>query len=169
MDFSAEQHLDAPIATVEAALVDPGFLETLDDLTTIGPPEVLDTTRHADTVVQRVRYRFIADLPAAVTAVVDPHKLTWVEEARYDLAEHTSTHAIVPDNYPDRLEAHYSCVLTTQSAGTIRTATGEVAVRMALVHGKVERVIVEGLRDFATEQAERLNRWLRDASGPRRP
>lgn len=151
-----------PIAAVEQALTNPGFYASLDGLTKIGAPEVLDTETAPDTVVQRIRYRFIADLPGAVTAVVDPAKLTWVEEVHYDLAAHTSAHTIHPDHYADRLQGNYACALVADGAGSRRTITGDVTVHVALVHARVEKVITEGLEDFAAEQGEHLNRWLRD-------
>jgi hypothetical protein len=161
MDFSAEQRFVLDVGDVEDGLTDPSFLGTLGDLTTIGEPDVLDTDRSADAIVQRVRYRFVAELPGAVTKVVDPDKLTWVEEARYDLAAHTSTHTIVPDHYENLIEARYSGSITVDGDGAARSVTGAVKVHVALVGHKVERVIVNGLRDFAREQADRLNTWLR--------
>jgi len=161
MRFQAQQTLDGSVAAVEAGLTDPGFYESLQDLTKVGAPEVVDTTRTADHVVQRVRYRFVADLPGAVTAIVDPARLTWIEAGHYDLTAHTSTHDIQPDHYADRLAGSYACTLVPDGSGSRRTVTGEISVHAALVHGRVEKVIVEGLQDFATEQAEHLNRWLR--------
>jgi len=162
MRFRAEQDVDGEVADVEATLIDPEFYASLGDLTKIGAPEVVDTSRRADEVVQRVRYRFVADLPGAVTAVVDRDKLTWIEEARYDLTAHTSTHTILPDHYADRLQGEYSCSLVADGERTRRTVTGEITVHVALVHKRVEQVIVDGLVEFAAEQAQSLDRWLRE-------
>lgn len=161
MDFELEQHFVLDIADVEDGLTDPGFLVTLDDLTTIGEPAVLETKRSASEVHQQVRYRFVADLPGAVTRVVDPDKLTWIEDARYDLDTHTSSHQILPDSYADRLEARFDGELVSDGEGARRLVRGTVKVHVPLVAGKVERVIVDGLRDFGAEQAERLNAWFR--------
>ena len=40
---------------------------------------------------------------AAVTAVVDPHRLTWVEHSELDRRTHRSEFRIAPDHYADRL------------------------------------------------------------------
>ena len=44
-------------------------------------PDVLDQRVDGDLVRQRIRYAFVGDLSPAVTAVVDPDKLTWVEQS----------------------------------------------------------------------------------------
>lgn len=161
MEFELEQHFVLDVADIEDGLTDPGFLATLDDLSAIGEPVVIDTERTAEAAAQQVRYRFVADLPGAVTRVVDPDKLTWIEDSRYDLVAHTSVHTILPDHYADRLQAHYAGELVSEGDGARRLVRGEVKVHVPLVAGKVERVIVDGLRDFGAEQADRLNAWIR--------
>ena len=53
----------------------------------------------------RIRYRFSGDLSSAATAVLDPEKLTWVEESHHDLAARTVRFELHPDHYADR----FSC------------------------------------------------------------
>ena len=105
MNFRIEQRIPAPLAAVEAALLDRDFVAATADLPKLGAPELLENERDGDRAHQRIRYRFTAPLSGAVTHVVDPAKLTWVDDATYDLASHTSRHRILPDNYADRLQA----------------------------------------------------------------
>lgn len=81
MDFSLTQDILATVDQVQAALTDPGFLAAMTELPKIGSVEVLEQARGGDTVHQRVRYLFTADLSGAVRRVVDPDKLTWVERS----------------------------------------------------------------------------------------
>jgi hypothetical protein len=161
--FQAEQRFTAPLAAVEAALLDAAFLQRLGELPRLGAPELLGTDVDGHIVRQRVRYRFAGDLAPAVTAVVDPARLTWVEETTYDLVGHCGEHHIVPDHYGGRLSSSYSTRLAPAGEGdegTVRTIDGEVRVRFPLVGGKVERAIVAGLTEHAGLEADVLGRWL---------
>jgi DNA-binding transcriptional regulator YbjK len=158
--FRIDQHIPAPLAAVEAALLDRDFVAATADLPKLGAPELLELQRDGDRAHQRVRYRFTAQLSGAVTRVIDPAKLTWVDDARYDLTSHTSRHRILPDNYADRLQASYDVALEPLGDSTRRLVTGELTVHVPLVGGRVERAIVDGLEEHANAEAELLGRWI---------
>jgi hypothetical protein len=99
-----------------------------------------------------------------VTAVLDPARLTWVEEAQLDRATHVSTFAIVPDHYADRLRCSGTFSLEEEPGGTtLRRTEADIKVRYPLVGGKVERAIVSGLAEHAAREAEVVTRWLLEA------
>ena len=104
MRFSVEQVFPGPLERVEAALLDSAFLERLATLPKLGAPQLLDVTENGTTVRRRVRYRFAGDLSPAVTAVVDPAKLTWVEDAVVDRTTHRTTFRILLDKAAGRGE-----------------------------------------------------------------
>jgi Protein of unknown function (DUF2505) len=158
--FRIEQRIAAPLPEVETALLDRDFIAATADLPKLGEPEVLSQERDGDRVHQRIRYRFTAELSSAVTRVVDSAKLTWVDDARYDLTSHTARHRIVPDHYADRLKASYDVALEPLGDSTRRVATGELTVHVPLVGGRVERAIVSGLEEHAAAEAELLGRWV---------
>jgi DNA-binding transcriptional regulator YbjK len=158
--FRIEQRIPAPLADVEAALLDRDFVAATADLPKLGAPELLEQRRDGDRAHQRIRYRFTAQLSSAVTRVVDPAKLTWIDDATYDLTSHTSRHRILPDNYADRLQASYDVALEPLGDSTRRVASGELTVHVPLVGGRVERAIVDGLEEHATAEAELLGRWI---------
>jgi hypothetical protein len=158
--FRIDQRIPAPLAAVEAALLDRDFVAATAELPKLGAPEVLDNTRDGDRARQRIRYRFTAQLSGAVTRVVDPGKLTWVDDAGYDLTTHTSRHRILPDNYADRLQASYDVTLEPLGDSTRRLVIGEVTVHVPLVGGRVEHAIVDGLEEHADGEATLLGRWI---------
>lgn len=165
MRFRVVQRFDVPLGAVASGLLDPEFLSRLAELPRLGAPELLGTEVDGDTVRQRVRYRFAGDLSAAVRSVIDPDRLTWVEETTYDRSTHRGEHRIVPDHYANRLASSYTSRLepvdgTGAGGGTVRTIEGDVKVRFPLVGGKVEKAIVGGLTDHAGLEAEVLSRWL---------
>lgn len=161
MQFTIAQSLVAAPADVQDMLLDPRFLAARASLPKLGGSEVLERTQDAVSARLRVRMRFVGDLSSAVTAVVDPAKLTWIDDATFDFAQHAARHEILPDHYPDRLSAAYDDTLTVAGEGTRRELRGELQVRVPLVGGRVERVIVEGLRDYAEGEAALLNDFLR--------
>ncbi len=160
MRFEVTQRFAAPVADVLAAYTDPAFYEQLVGLPKVGEPEVLDKRVDGDRVVLRVHYRFTADLPSAATRVIDPKRLTWVEETTYDLAAATSRSRLLPDHYPDRLTASASASFTAAGDGTVRRIDGDLKVRMPLVGGKVEGAIVSGLKEHLADEAKVAERFL---------
>jgi hypothetical protein len=154
------QEIPAPVDAVGEALVDPDFLVRMAELPKLGSAEVVGHSRDGDVVSIQVRYLFQAELSGAVTKVVDPSKLTWVEDSRCDLvAQHTAC-TIRPDNYANLLSGSYESTITATGDGSVRTVTGALKVRVPLVGGKVERAIVGGLEENAAAQTTLLSDWL---------
>jgi hypothetical protein len=160
VDFTLHQQIDAPVDAVEAALVDPAFLARMDELPKLGSAEVVRNDRAGDVVHLAVRYLFQAELSSAVTRVVDPDKLTWVEESECDLVAHRTTCVIKPDNYANLLQGSYEATIEASGAGSARTITGRVKVRVPLLGGKVEKAIVGGLAENADAQAVLLTSFI---------
>jgi hypothetical protein len=168
VQFDIDQRYPAAVAAVVDAYTDRSLYEGLVAGTRVGKPEVLDVMRDDNAAVVRLRYRFTADLPAAALAILDPARLTWVEETRYDLGRATSTTVLRPDHYGDRLSASATARFDADPAqpdGCRRRVMGEVTVRgVPLVGGRVERAIVDGLREHLTDEARAVRRHL-DAAG----
>lgn len=155
MDFRLEQRFAAPLPVVEAALLDPSFAAHLDTR-----PQLVAEERDGSIVRRSVRHAFVGELSAAVTAVVDPAKLTWVDVGVHDLDTHRSTHHIVPDHYGSRLTCTYETVLVADGDHTRRLVSGELHVHMPLVGRRVERAIVSGLAERAAREEDALAAWL---------
>jgi hypothetical protein len=161
--FELEQVLPGGVDEVIAALLDPEFLRCLGDLPNLAPPEVLDQRRDGDIVVQRTHYRFTGALAPAVTRVIDPKKVTWVDEVTYDVVARHATFTIVPDHYVNKLTCSGSYEFTERESTTVRRVVGDLRVRVPLVGKVVERTIVSGLEEHLTTEADLLREWLEPA------
>jgi hypothetical protein len=160
MRFRITQRIDAPLDDVESALLDPAFLERMGELPKLGRPQLLDVDDQGDTVRRRIRFAFAGQLSSKVTAVIDPGKLTWVEDSTADRRTHRTTFRIVPDHYADRLTASGTFVLEQAGTATRRVAEGDLRVRFPLVGGRVEKAIVSGMEEYAAAEAAALGDWL---------
>src|SRR4029079_15359105 len=120
MRFEIVQDLQATPDAVDGALVDPAFLVRMAELPKLGSAEVVSQARDGDTVRQDVRYLFQAQLSSAVTRVVDPKRLTWVERSVCDLVAHRTECEIRPDNYAGMLSGRYSSLVVASAAGARR-------------------------------------------------
>ena len=163
MEFEVVQRFAAPVADVAGAFTDPAFYVELAKLPKLGEPQVLDRAAGDGTVRLRVRYHFAGELSAAARAVLDPARLTWVEESEHDLASHSVTFQLLPDHYADRLQASGSYRFVPDPddvSSTIRTSRGEVKVRAPLVAGSVERAIISGLRTHLDDEVALVERWV---------
>jgi hypothetical protein len=160
MDFQIVQSLRSAPDRVGAALVDPAFLRRMVELPKLGSAEVVAQARTGDVVEQQVRYLFRADLSGAVTKVVDPDRLTWVEDSSIDLARHVTRCEIIPDFYANLLAGRYDARIEPEGGGARRTITGALKVKVPVVGGRVERAIVGGLRENAAAQAALIDEHL---------
>ena len=172
MRFTIEQTFAGPLDRVEEAFVDPAFLERLSTLPKLGRPTLVHRVESGDLVHQWVKYAFTGDLSSAVRRVVDPARLTWVEESTLDRTTHRTTWRIVPDHYKNLLRCAgefrlESVVGGSGGARTRRLAEGDLKVSVPLVGGKVESAIVNGLREHAGLEETVLDEWLAETSQDR--
>lgn len=157
MRFRIVQEFDVDAERVQAAYLDPAFLETMGGLPKLGRPELLAQEEEGDIVRRRIRFHFAGELNSAVRAVVDPAKLSWVEESATHLRECRTTWTIHPDHYGDKLASQGESRLEPVGEGASRrTTTGEVKVKVFLVGGKVEAAIVSGMEEHAALEREAL-------------
>jgi hypothetical protein len=164
--FRIEQHFPGPLVAVEDAFLDPGFLRHLGTLPKLGDPQLVHRVDAGDLVHLWVRYRFTGDVSAAVRRVVDPQRLTWVEESTLDRRTHRTTWAIRPDNYGGLLRCSGTFQLEPVEGApetTRRVAEGELKVSVPMVGGKVASAIVSGLKEHAALEEQAMADWLGDA------
>ena len=115
-------------------------------------------------VHQQVRYAFAGDLSPAVRRVVDPARLTWVEDSTTDRTTHISHFRILPDSYAALLHCRGTFTLTPDGDGASRRmAEGDLKVSVPLVAGKVERAILSGLEEHAATEVDLVNSWATGA------
>jgi hypothetical protein len=161
--FRIEQRFRGALPDVERAFFDPAFLSRLATLPKLGAPELLDQDVGDTSVRQRVRYQFTGDVSAAVRRVVDPRRLTWVEDSTHDLTTHVTTWRILPDHYGSMIRCAGTFTLVGDGPSTRRIADGDIKVNVPLVGGKVERAIVSGLEEHADAEVEVVDRWLAES------
>lgn len=161
MRFEVIQRYESSADEVTAAYADVDLYPTLVGLPKLGGIEVLEREGDDVSARLRIRFRFTGHLPAAVTAVIDPDRLTWVQETDHDLEAGTTSFRLVPDHYPDRLQASGTFLVEPDGDGSRRTIASEVKVRAPLVAGRVERAIVDGLREYLDAEAPAVDRYLR--------
>jgi hypothetical protein len=159
MRFRFTQPISAPRSRVEDAFLDPTFYRALGRIPNLGDPEVLDMEEAGDLVILRVRYRFAGQLPSAARRVLDPAKLTWVQQSEVNRAEHLTEFRIYPDHYANRLSCRGSYLFEELGHRTDQVVQGDIVVRYPLVGPLVERAILSGMRDHLVEEARILEDW----------
>lgn len=160
MHFELTQHYARTADAVDAAYADPELYPTLVGLPKLGDIEVLAHQRRDAVARFAIRFAFTGELPAAVTAVVDPRRLTWVQESVHHLDEGRTTFRLLPDHYPDRLQASGTATVTVAGDGARRVVAGQLKVRAPLVAGRVEQAIVSGLAEYLAAEAAAVDRYL---------
>ncbi|MCB0977595.1 MAG: DUF2505 family protein [Acidimicrobiales bacterium] len=162
MRFEITQEYVSDSDSVEQAYAGEDLYPTLVGLPKLGGIQVLERVESGATVNLRIRFRFTGHLAGAVTAVVDPDKLTWVQETRHEIGSGHASFVLRPDHYPDRLRASGSFQIEANSHGCRRVVAGEIKVRAPLFAGRVEEAIVSGLREYLEAEAPAVDAWLID-------
>ena len=169
MQFQIEQKIAGPVEAVARLYTESRFYERLGELPKLGRPEVLERREEGSIVHLAVRFHFTGNVSPAVTAVVDPAKLSWIEESVHDLDAQAVRFRMNPDHYADRLRSDGSVRYQPDGdAMTRRLTEGELAVKVPLllgggrVAGLVEGAIVSGLRDHFAAEVEVVERLLTD-------
>jgi hypothetical protein len=162
--FTIDQRFTSTTPTaVMAAYTDPELYGTFDALTKVATPEVVTHETEGSRVAMTLRMRFIAELNAAARAVVDPSKLSWLQDEIYDLEAGTAEVVFRPESYADRFSCtggYRFAIDRDDSSVTARTIDGDLRVRMPLVGGQVEGAVVSGLREHFAEERLLVQRWL---------
>jgi len=158
--FSLDQDLPGTVEEVLEVLSDPGFVPELGALPKVGPPELLEHRLAEGTLHQRVRDRFTGALSPAVTRVIDPSRLVWIDETTYDLAAGTATFRILPEHYGNRLRCSGRHRFTPRPGGCRRRTEGDLTVSYPLVGRAVERAILSGLEEHLGAEADLIIRRL---------
>ena len=162
MKFAVRQVVAVPPARAMAAYGSPAFYEGRPGRDDIEVRGVLRHEATADRVLLEVRFAITGSLSAAVRAVVDPAKLSWVTRTELVAAESRSSWVVLPDHYPDRLRAAGSYRFGEGDGGpgsTVVEVEGDLSVRVALVGRSVERVIVNDLRAYIADEAAGIEAW----------
>ncbi len=163
VDFELRHHIKAPVQEVAAALLDEDFQTSLADVGALKEREVLEQSVGRDgSVLRRTRCVLGRDLGAARRFLGDAEP-AWVEEARWSPERLTWSWRILPEVAAELLAASGSTVLDQDGEETLRLVTGTVKVRVPLYGSRVEAVIVRGLEEAYSEEAERLQSWLAEA------
>ena len=161
MRFRIEQRFERSVDDVEAVLCDPAFIDSMAKLPKLGRPQLLEHTDDGGIVHMRIRYAFVGELSSAVRRVVDPARLTWVEDQTTDRRTHQSRFTILPDNYAALLRCDGRFTLTPDGDhGAVRTTDGDIEVSVPFVGGKVERAIVSGLEEHAEAEEDLVRDWF---------
>jgi Protein of unknown function (DUF2505) len=157
--FTFEQRIDAPRPLVEAAYVDVAFYEALGRTPNLGVREVLRRHEFDGVVELRVRFAFTGSVSAAVRAVVDPAKLTWVTANTIHPAEHRATFEMIPDHFADRLACSGRTTFHPAGSATRQVMEGDLVVQVPFVGRAAEQAILSGFRENLQQQAVLLARW----------
>lgn len=153
MRFTIDQRFAGPVDSVARAYADPALYVALQGLPKLTQPDVLRHEVDGDVVTLEVRYRFAGHLSAAVTAVIDPARLTWVERSVHDLRARITTFAMLPDHYADRFRCTGTYRFEATDGGSRRRGQGDLRIKAFLVAGAVEGAIVSGLEEHLVDEA----------------
>jgi Protein of unknown function (DUF2505) len=165
--FRIDQVFAASVASVCGALVDVDYLtQGMAKLPDIGAPAVESQERVGSSIRQQLRYSFKGNLPSAVTRVISPSKLSWIEDTTIDVAAYRAVFTMTPVHYQQFFRCSGEWTLGTVGAPggpkTLRRIEGNLKVNspVPFLGGQVERAIVSGLQERLALEPAVLEAWL---------
>jgi uncharacterized protein YndB with AHSA1/START domain len=159
MRIDVERAVPVPPARVMALYATPAFYENRPTRDDIAMREVV---AHEDTGTQavvEVRFAFTGSVSAAVRAVVDPARLSWVTRMVVIPGESRATWRVVPDHYEDRLTASGTYRFSPgppPDTSTVVRVEGELRIHLPIVGRSVERTLATDLRRYIEDEVSSL-------------
>ena len=97
-----------------------------------------------------------------MTKVIDPRRLSWVEDTVIDTETWTAQFTITPIHYASFFTCSGQWRLNGSKSTTTRVMDGLLKVNspVPFVGGQVEKAIVSGLRERLADEPQILERWL---------
>lgn len=160
MRFTVEQRFATGADETAQAFTEPELYEGFAALSKVSVPDVLACERDGDQVRLRIRYRFAGELSSAARAVIDPARLTWVDESTHDLARRHVRFVLRPDHYGERFRCSGDYRVEPVGDGCRRHATIDLEVSAPFVGGAVERAIESGLREHLADETRVVEAYL---------
>lgn len=167
MRFRIEQRFRASPADVGRALSSVDYLTTaMAELPDIGRPKVRGHRVVGDTTHLELEYQFGGSLPSVARRVIDPAKLSWIEETTIDASRWAAAFTMTPTHYASFFRCKGSWELVARAGETTRVIEGDLKVNSPIpfVGGQVEKAIVSGLRERLAEEPPLLERWVADTA-----
>jgi hypothetical protein len=158
VNFSFDQAVDVSPEVAMCASGEPSFYDGREQVDNISVIEVVDHQDNDTSLLIEVRFKFTGSISAAVKAVIDPGKMSWVTRTEVLLEERRTTFTVLPDHYPDRLTCSGGYVFAdgpTPNTAVI-TVAGELKVHVPLVGRTVERTIESGLHAYIETEVASL-------------
>ena len=166
MRFSVEHKLPGTLSRLEAIITDPQLYDRLARaLPGLERIELLASEEMDGILRRRVRYtpRAHDRVPAFGRGLVTPEMLIWVEESAFDRAAGRIDYRVEPNlpaRWRDRFDSRGCFTFRQEAGGIVRRVDGEVTVRVPVVGGLAERVLVKEAQAGFDADAAVLASWL---------
>jgi hypothetical protein len=157
--------LDQPIAVsaeeAQAAYLDPGFYQSLGELSGISAPEVRDFSQSSGHARIVLGYRFAGELNGPAKKILDPQKLTWCQVTDVDLATRRSEVEMVPDNYKGLLSfTGWYELRDVSEQECSQHFEGDLRVHLPVLGPLAERALGGSIRQNMAETAHLIERYV---------
>lgn len=160
MRFTVDQDFTTDADETARAFADPDLYAGFAALPKVSVPDVLSCDQDGSVVRLRIRYRFAGHLSGAARAVIDPSRLTWVDESVHDLSSRRVRFVLRPDHYAERFRCEGEYRIEPTASGCRRRATVDVRVSAPFVGRAVEGAIASGLREHLAEETVVVEAYL---------
>jgi len=157
--LSVEHRFEAPLAAVEAALIDRAFYEQL-RLPDVAAPEVVSSGVDGTTTRLELRMEYTGQLDPVGQRVVGGRQIAWAQVIEIDTSAHRGTLSVVLDGQRERVQCNAAMTFEDHDDTTVRLLRGDLVIKVPLVGGLAERRVLPGVLRRLDLEADALRAWL---------
>ncbi|MEN0068354.1 MAG: DUF2505 domain-containing protein [Myxococcota bacterium] len=141
MKLYVEDHLPAEPSVVWEVFESEEFKQRYQEMTG-DTLHLLERRFEGDVQIQRIRNEPNRELPTIVARALGAKKLCFVQENRYDMAKGRMEWTVTLDVLSDLVSVTGVTYCAPDDGGTKRVIDGEIKVKVPLVGGQIERIVV---------------------------
>ncbi len=158
MKLHIENHFDASPQEVWDLFNSDAFEARLEETSGVRMTTVEETIE-GDLEERRIECESKKELPGFMAKLLGAKHLTYTQLTKLDRSKDTLWWQVIPMAMSDKVTAEGTTVVTAEGDRSRRVVSGEISVRIPLVGGRIEKVIlqeVERSYQRAAELAERI-------------
>ncbi len=124
--------------------------------------DVVEEREEGEVLIRRLRFTPQQELPSVAAGILGTNKLVYEQENRFDRGAGVLHWSVMPTILPGKLDARGTVeVSAVGESACEQRVLGDIAVRIPLVGGRVEKAVVAEVEKSWNRTAEACREWLK--------
>jgi hypothetical protein len=167
MDFKMEHSFDCPVGKITPILAAGEDLVPMEDLPNVSQRKVIERKREGTKLHSKLEWCVHGQIPKIAQKLIDPDKLTFLEQTVWDDETATFTTRIIPHFLKDKFDCRTTSAWSAIDANRAkRTFSGKLEIKIPIIGSIVEKTIIDYLKKNNDKNAVMVTKALLERFGP---